>query len=112
MFGSLSFIHKMKPQGSIKLPDQVYECADRSGIKQFAQVKFRLCRRVLTSYSLFASLPCDFAVLVVSLSFLKKSNDHSIWWLCLDIRCSHTQKLTEEYAGSSLAYLFEQKLVI
>ena len=41
-----------------------------------------------------------------------KSNDHSIWWICLDIRCSHTPKLCEEYAGSSVAYLFDQKLVL
>ena len=71
MPGSLSFRHKVKHQGSIKLPDQVHENADRSVITLFAHVKFRLCRPVLTSYSLFTSLPCDYAVLVVSLSSKK-----------------------------------------
>ena len=39
-----------------------------------------------------------------------KSNAHSVRWNCLDIRCSHTPKLCEEYADLSIAYRSEQKL--
>ena len=41
-----------------------------------------------------------------------KSNDRLIWWVCLETRCLLTPKHCEEYTGSSIAYLFEQKSTI